>query len=169
MTTAYNFLSDFINNGRYEECALRAHARWLETKISQGWSYGEERDLEAKKNPLMRPFEELPPYAQSLNRLVPYAVANFFRTAEKDLPLDELDEIFEEILSGKREEMLEQLGEYVHSHFIIRLLAEGETTKTRRDMVVFQDLDEETKSWDFQIALEVIEFLRNDIRAAIGD
>ncbi|MBI3159503.1 MAG: hypothetical protein HYZ26_07885 [Chloroflexi bacterium] len=169
MTNAYSFLSDFINNGRYEECALRSHTRWLNTKFSQGWTYGEKRDPEAKKNPMLRPFDELPADAQSLNRLVPYTVANFFRTAVKESSLGELDELFEDILDGKREEMLEQLGEYVHSHFIIRLLAEGETTKTRRDMVVFQDLDEETKSWDIQISLEVIEFLREDIRASIGD
>ena len=42
-------------------------------------------------------------------------------------------------------------------------MAKGETINTRDDMVVYEALDEDTKSWDTQSALEVIKFLRQEI------
>lgn len=168
MTDTYEFLTQFINHGRYEDCAQMAHERWLKTKIGQGWSYGDTRDGDAKQNPLMLPFTELPAHIQGINSLAPYAVANYLRTNQSELSLTELSDLIKEILDGDAEELLDHIGEYVHSHFIIRMLAEGESTRTRRDMVVYQDLDEETRSWDIQIALEVLEFIMHEIRKRLG-
>ncbi len=169
MPDAYEFLTDFINRGRYEDCASAAHQRWLATKLSQGWTYGKDRDGDAKIHPLMLPFDELPQQIQGLNSLTPYAVANYFRNTCKQTPLEELKERLQKILEIQDPAVLDEIGEYVHSHFIIRLLAEGESTRTRRDMVVYQDLDDETKSWDIQVALESMEFLRNEINKALAD
>lgn len=170
MSDAYEFLTEFINLGRYEDCASQAHTRWLKTKLSQGWTFGEERDGDAKRHPLMLPFEELPHHIQGLNSLTPYAVANFFRNSCKDrhMPLADLSQRLRQILDDEDEATLDEIGEYVHSHFITRLLAEGETTRTRRDMVVYQDLDDETKSWDIQVALESMEFLHNEVNKYLG-
>ena len=33
---------------------------WAETRISQGWTYGKERDDEKKTHPCIIPYEELP-------------------------------------------------------------------------------------------------------------
>ena len=80
----YKFLSDLINNGRYVDWADEAHEAWRQTKASQGWSYGPERDNDKKTNPLMKPFTELPADAQGQNSLTPYAVVNFFRLYAAD-------------------------------------------------------------------------------------
>lgn len=36
------------------------HQAWLRQKEAEGWSYGEEKDPEAKTHPCMRPYAELP-------------------------------------------------------------------------------------------------------------
>lgn len=36
-----------------------SHASWLETKLADGWQYGEEKDPEAKLHPCCLPYEEL--------------------------------------------------------------------------------------------------------------
>jgi hypothetical protein len=41
------------------------HERWMGERISAGWRYGTERDDERKLNPLLRPWEELPPDARA--------------------------------------------------------------------------------------------------------
>lgn len=38
----------------------RQHERWREERLAQGWTYGPEKDTEAKTNPALVPFEELP-------------------------------------------------------------------------------------------------------------
>jgi hypothetical protein len=164
--SSYQFLTGFINEGRYEECADMAHTKWVETKHKQGWTYGEKRDTEAKINPMLVSYEELPAHIRSANQATPYAVANFFRTKlGKEASLKDLETLFEELLEIKHKELLAELSEYIHSHFIITLIGQGESTQTRRDMVVFEDLDNDTKSWDTHIALEVIRYLLNLVRA----
>lgn len=157
------FLSDLINNGRYEEWADEAHETWRSTKASQGWSYGPKRDSASKTNPNMVPFAELPAVAKGQNSLTPYAVVNFFRIFAASKSLSELDEILADIIEGRNSALLDRLGEYIHSHFLAAQLAKGETINTRNDMVVYEALDEDTKSWDTQSALEVIRFLRQEI------
>lgn len=36
------------------------HQTWLDTKISQGWKYGEKKDFKMKTHPDIVPFDELP-------------------------------------------------------------------------------------------------------------
>mgnify|MGYP002627913608 FL=1 len=42
-----------------EEMAKNVHEVWAQTRISQGWSFGEERNDAAKKHPSLVPYEEL--------------------------------------------------------------------------------------------------------------
>lgn len=42
-----------------EEMAKNVHEVWAQTRISQGWSFGEERSDAAKKHPCLVPYEEL--------------------------------------------------------------------------------------------------------------
>lgn len=42
-----------------EEMAKNVHDVWAQTRISQGWSFGEERNDAAKKHPCLVPYEEL--------------------------------------------------------------------------------------------------------------
>lgn len=37
-----------------------SHEAWLNTKLAEGWRYGEEKDAEAKTHPCMVPFDALP-------------------------------------------------------------------------------------------------------------
>jgi hypothetical protein len=159
----YKFLTDLINNGRYMDWADEAHETWRRTKQSQGWRYGPDTDRTKKTNPNMVPFAELPATARGQNSLTPYAVVNFFRIYAAGKSLAELDEIFATVVEARNSALLERLGEYVHSHFLAAQLAKGETINTRSDMIVYEALDEDTKSWDTQSALEVIKFLRQEI------
>ena len=43
-----------------EQMAKNVHEVWAETRIGQGWTYGELRDDEQKKHPCIVPYEELP-------------------------------------------------------------------------------------------------------------
>lgn len=42
-----------------EQIAKNVHEIWAETRISQGWRYGEQRDDEKKTHPCLVPYEEL--------------------------------------------------------------------------------------------------------------
>ena len=42
-----------------EEMAKNVHEVWVQTRISQGWSFGEERNDATKKHPCLVPYEEL--------------------------------------------------------------------------------------------------------------
>lgn len=42
-----------------EEMAKNVHEVWAQTRISQGWSFGEERNDATKKHPCLVPYEEL--------------------------------------------------------------------------------------------------------------
>ena len=157
--TANQFLTDFINAGRYGEIAESAHNVWLESKRSKGWRYGLERDAGKKTNPMMMPFVDLPENIRGANSLTPYAVANYLRQKFKNSNLVEFSQAMKKLLAGEDDELFDSLGEYIHSHFMIHLLSKGETTHTRSDMVVYEDLDAETKSWDTTIGLEVVRYL----------
>lgn len=43
-----------------EKMSKNVHDVWAETRISQGWSYGKERNDEKKTHPCLIPYEELP-------------------------------------------------------------------------------------------------------------
>ena len=43
-----------------EQMAKNVHEIWAQTRISQGWTYGSERNDAEKKHPCLVPYEELP-------------------------------------------------------------------------------------------------------------
>lgn len=43
-----------------EQMAKNVHEVWAETRIKQGWIYGEQRNDELKTHPCLVPYEELP-------------------------------------------------------------------------------------------------------------
>ena len=45
--------------GLVEEMSKNVHEVWAETRISQGWTYGEQRDDELKTHPCLVPYEQL--------------------------------------------------------------------------------------------------------------
>ena len=42
-----------------EQMSKNVHEVWAETRISQGWTYGEQRNDELKTHPCLIPYEEL--------------------------------------------------------------------------------------------------------------
>lgn len=51
-----------------EKMAKNVHEVWAETRIVQGWSYGEERDDANKTHPCLIPYEELPEEEKEYDR-----------------------------------------------------------------------------------------------------
>lgn len=54
--------------GLIEEMAKNVHEVWAETRIAQGWTYGEQRNDECKKHPCLVPYEELPEEEKEYDR-----------------------------------------------------------------------------------------------------
>lgn len=46
-------------NNLIEEMSKNVHEVWAQTRISQGWTYGEERNDAEQKHPCLVPYEEL--------------------------------------------------------------------------------------------------------------
>lgn len=51
-----------------EEMSKNVHEVWSETRIKQGWSYGEQRNDELKTHPCLVPYEELPEEEKEYDR-----------------------------------------------------------------------------------------------------
>lgn len=51
-----------------EAMAKNVHEVWAQTRISQGWSYGSERNDELKQHPCLIPYEELPEEEREYDR-----------------------------------------------------------------------------------------------------
>ena len=51
-----------------EEMAKNVHEVWAQSRISQGWSYGSERNDELKQHPCLVPYEELPEVEKDYDR-----------------------------------------------------------------------------------------------------
>ena len=51
-----------------EEMSKNVHEVWAETRIKQGWTYGEQRDDVQKKHPCLVPYEELPDSEKEYDR-----------------------------------------------------------------------------------------------------
>ena len=160
-TSAYRFLSDFINQGRYDEIASMAHDAWRAEKEKQGWTYGRHKSNEKQTHPFMKPFNELTKWQQIGNNLSAYSTVNFFRTRFKKLSVNGLIMVFDDLMAGKREALMEELGEYVHSHFTASLIAQKQTLAERPDMVVYEALDEDVQELDLVIARATIRFLKD--------
>ena len=51
-----------------EALAKNVHEVWAQSRISQGWSYGAERNDELKQHPCLVPYEELPEVEKDYDR-----------------------------------------------------------------------------------------------------
>lgn len=51
-----------------EQMAKNVHEVWAETRISQGWTYGEQRNDEKKTHPCLVPYEDLPEEEKEYDR-----------------------------------------------------------------------------------------------------
>ena len=51
-----------------EKMSKNVHDVWAETRFSQGWTYGKERDDEKKTHPCLIPYEELPDNEKEYDR-----------------------------------------------------------------------------------------------------
>ena len=51
-----------------EEMSKNVHEVWAQTRISQGWTYGEESNDAEKKHPCLVPYEELPEEEKEYDR-----------------------------------------------------------------------------------------------------
>ena len=51
-----------------EEMSKNVHEVWAESRIKQGWTYGEQRNDELKTHPCLIPYEELPEVEKDYDR-----------------------------------------------------------------------------------------------------
>lgn len=51
-----------------EKIAKNVHEVWAQSRIEQGWTYGEERSDELKQHPCLIPYEELPEVEKDYDR-----------------------------------------------------------------------------------------------------
>lgn len=51
-----------------EQMSKNVHEVWSETRIRQGWTYGEQRNDELKTHPCLIPYEELPESEKEYDR-----------------------------------------------------------------------------------------------------
>lgn len=51
-----------------EQMSKNVHEVWAETRIKQGWKYGEQRHDEQKTHPCLVPYEELPEEEKEYDR-----------------------------------------------------------------------------------------------------
>lgn len=56
-----------LGDDEVESLARREHARWMADRLAAGWSYHSVRDNTARRNPLLVPFDELPPEVREQN------------------------------------------------------------------------------------------------------
>ena len=55
-------------NGLVEAMAKNVHDVWAESRISQGWTWGPERNDTLKHHPCLVPYEELPEVEKAYDR-----------------------------------------------------------------------------------------------------
>lgn len=55
-------------NPLIEAMAKNVHEVWAQTRISQGWTYGEQRNDKLKTHPCLVPYEELPESEREYDR-----------------------------------------------------------------------------------------------------
>ena len=51
-----------------EEIAKNVHEVWAQSRIQEGWKYGETRDSAAKTTPCLVPYEDLPEIEKAYDR-----------------------------------------------------------------------------------------------------
>ncbi len=60
-------LSEELNE-LIEKMAKNVHEVWAQSRIDQGWTYGEERNDSLKTHPCLVPYEELPEIEKAYDR-----------------------------------------------------------------------------------------------------
>lgn len=55
-------------NPLVEALAKNVHEVWAQSRVSQGWSYGAERNDELKQHPCLVPYEDLPEVEKDYDR-----------------------------------------------------------------------------------------------------
>ena len=55
-------------NELVEEMAKNVHEVWAQSRMDQGWTYGEERNDALKHHPCLIPYEELPEVEKAYDR-----------------------------------------------------------------------------------------------------
>ena len=55
-------------NNLVEAMAKNVHEVWAQSRIEQGWSYGEQRSDALKQHPCLVPYEELPEVEKAYDR-----------------------------------------------------------------------------------------------------
>ena len=60
-------LSEELNE-LIEKMAKNVHEVWAQSRIKQGWTYGEERNDSLKTHPCLVPYEELPEIEKAYDR-----------------------------------------------------------------------------------------------------
>lgn len=55
-------------NDLVEVIAKNVHEVWAESRITQGWTYGAERNIALKQHPCLIPYEELPEEEKAYDR-----------------------------------------------------------------------------------------------------
>lgn len=55
-------------NDLVEVLAKNVHEVWAESRITQGWTYGAERNIALKQHPCLIPYEELPEEEKDYDR-----------------------------------------------------------------------------------------------------
>jgi hypothetical protein len=56
-----------LSDAEIEQLAQREHARWMADRLAAGWTYGERRDDQTKRNPLLVEWEALNDDVKSAN------------------------------------------------------------------------------------------------------
>lgn len=60
-----------------EATPAQSHESWLKTKLAAGWSYGEVKNEEKKTHPCICPYEQLPVYQQTKDKLFTAVMISF--------------------------------------------------------------------------------------------
>ena len=63
-----------LDGSSLEQLARREHERWMAERKASGWTFGTTRDDERKRNPLLRPWDELDDDAKQSNRQAAHAL-----------------------------------------------------------------------------------------------
>ena len=67
MDTSHILLPEELNV-LVEQMAKNVHEVWAQSRMEQGWVYGEERNDELKQHPCLIPYEELPEVEKAYDR-----------------------------------------------------------------------------------------------------
>ena len=83
--------STSFSEAEIEQLAAREHIRWHDDRLEAGWTYGEVRDNDARKNAMLVPWEDLPDDARAMNiasvRALPMMLARAgFEAVRADIP-----------------------------------------------------------------------------------